>query len=105
MFNNNIIVQVSQEKLYTSKFYYNDTSANRWCHGQATDIAIHAKEILRVRERLSKIYKKHCNKRTLEEIEIAIERDYYMTAEEALKFGLVDRVLEKREVTPSEQLK
>ncbi|CAG8731371.1 1979_t:CDS:2 [Gigaspora margarita] len=67
--------------------------------GQATDIAIHAKEILRVRERLNKIYKKHCNK------QIAVERDYYMTAEEALKFGLVDRVLEKREVTPSEQLK
>ncbi|CAG8723621.1 4374_t:CDS:2, partial [Scutellospora calospora] len=36
--------------------------------GQATDIAIHAKEILRVRERLNKIYKKHCNKHTLEEI-------------------------------------
>ncbi|CAG8465315.1 14845_t:CDS:2 [Racocetra fulgida] len=58
--------------------------------GQATDIAIHAKEILRVRERLNKIYKKHY---------------YYMTAEEALEFGLVDRVLEKREVTPPEPLK
>ncbi|CAG8499179.1 13557_t:CDS:2 [Dentiscutata heterogama] len=73
--------------------------------GQATDIAIHAKEILRVRERLNKIYKKHCNKHTLEEIEIAVDRDYYMTAEEALEFGLVDRVLEKREVIPPEQLK
>ncbi|CAG8474744.1 275_t:CDS:2 [Racocetra persica] len=73
--------------------------------GQATDIAIHAKEILRVRERLNKIYKKHCNKHTMEEIETAVERDYYMTAEEALEFGLVDRVLEKREVTPPEPLK
>ncbi|CAG8607132.1 1701_t:CDS:2 [Cetraspora pellucida] len=64
--------------------------------GQATDIAIHAKEILRVRERLNKIYQKHS---------MAVERDYYMTAEEALEFGLIDRVLEKREVTPSEPLK
>ncbi|CAG8626988.1 8279_t:CDS:2, partial [Acaulospora morrowiae] len=70
--------------------------------GQASDIAIHAKEILRVRERLNKIYQKHTNKHTLDEIEKAVERDHYMTAEEALEFGLIDRVLEKREVKPAE---
>ncbi|CAG8598910.1 9267_t:CDS:2 [Acaulospora colombiana] len=66
--------------------------------GQASDIAIHAREILRVRERLNKIYQKHTNKHTLDEIEKAVERDYFMTAQEALEFGLVDRVLEKREI-------
>ncbi|CAG8538794.1 9883_t:CDS:2 [Diversispora eburnea] len=68
--------------------------------GQASDIAIHAKEILRVRERLNKIYQKHTKKHTLDEI--AVERDYFMTADEAKEFGLVDRVLEKREIKPSE---
>ncbi|RHZ52085.1 hypothetical protein Glove_465g40 [Diversispora epigaea] len=70
--------------------------------GQASDIAIHAKEILRVRESLNKIYQKHTKKHTLDEIEKAVERDYFMTAEEAKEFGLVDRVLEKREVKPPE---
>src|SRR5581483_6286011 len=64
--------------------------------GQASDIAIHAKEILRVRERLNKIYQKHTKKHSLEAIEKAVERDYFMTAEDALEFGLIDKVLEKR---------
>ncbi|KAG0208507.1 hypothetical protein BGX28_000561 [Mortierella sp. GBA30] len=64
--------------------------------GQASDIAIHAREILRVRERLNRIYQKHCNVMDLDAIERAVERDHFMDAEEALKFGLIDRILEKR---------
>ncbi|CAJ0626576.1 945_t:CDS:2 [Entrophospora sp. SA101] len=73
--------------------------------GQATDIAIHAKEILRVREKLNNIYKKHTKKHSLEEIEKAVERDYFMTAEEALGFGLIDKILEKREVKDDKKIK
>ncbi|KAJ8658869.1 ATP-dependent Clp protease proteolytic subunit [Lichtheimia ornata] len=64
--------------------------------GQASDIAIHAREILRVRERLNRIFQKHTGIRDLEAIEKMMERDYFMTAEEAMNFGLVDKVLEKR---------
>ncbi|KAG0001350.1 Protein phosphatase 2C 2 [Entomortierella chlamydospora] len=64
--------------------------------GQASDIAIHAREILRVRERLNRIYQKHCNVKDLDVIERAVERDHFMDAEEALKFGLIDRIMEKR---------
>jgi ATP-dependent Clp protease protease subunit len=67
--------------------------------GTAADIAIHAKEILRTREKLNMIYQRHLTKeRSLEEIEKFMERDYYMDAQEALDFGIVDKVLERREV-------
>ncbi|KAI8149879.1 ATP-dependent Clp protease proteolytic subunit [Fennellomyces sp. T-0311] len=69
--------------------------------GQASDIAIHAREILRVRERLNRIFQKHTGIRDIETIEKMMERDYFMTAEEAKNFGLVDKVLEKR--TPEEK--
>ncbi|KIV99850.1 ATP-dependent Clp endopeptidase, proteolytic subunit ClpP, variant [Verruconis gallopava] len=66
--------------------------------GQASDIAIHAKEILRVRDQLNRIYQKHLTKKhSLEEIEKFMERDYYMGAQEALEFGIVDRILGRRE--------
>ena len=63
--------------------------------GQATDIQIHAKEILSLKERLNKIYSKHTGK-TINEIAEALERDNFMTADEAKKFGLIDSVVEKR---------
>ena len=63
--------------------------------GQATDIQIHAKEILSLKERLNKIYSKHTGK-SVEEISDALERDNFMTAEEAKKFGLIDSVVDKR---------
>ena len=63
--------------------------------GQATDIQIHAKEILSLKERLNKIYSKHTGK-PVEEISKALERDNFMTAEDAKKFGLIDSVVEKR---------
>ncbi|PUU76633.1 Clp protease-domain-containing protein [Tuber borchii] len=65
--------------------------------GQASDIAIHAKEILRVRERLNIIYQKHLTKpHTLEQIEKIMERDLFMGAEEAKEMGLVDEILVAR---------
>jgi ATP-dependent Clp protease protease subunit len=66
-------------------------------HGQASDIAIHAKEILRVREQLNNIYRRHLTKEhSLQEIERVMERDFFMGAEEALEWGIVDRVLDRR---------
>ncbi|KAJ3512735.1 hypothetical protein NLJ89_g3350 [Agrocybe chaxingu] len=91
--------------------------------GQASDIAIHAKEILRIRQLLTSIYQRHCSREGETEaegiarfgksqlhywllashvnlyathVETALERDYYMTAQEALEFGIVDGILEKR---------
>ena len=63
--------------------------------GQATDIEIHAKEILSLKERLNKIYSKH-TKKSETEIKKALERDNFMTAHEAKDFGLIDEVVEKR---------
>lgn len=63
--------------------------------GQATDIDIHAREILRVRERLNQILVKHTS-RTLEQIRENTERDYFMEGSEAVKFGLIDSVIDKR---------
>ncbi len=63
--------------------------------GQATDIEIHAREILRVRERLNQILVKHTG-RTLDQIENDTDRDYFMDGAEAQQFGLIDKVIEKR---------
>lgn len=70
--------------------------------GQATDIALHAKEILRIRAQLTDIYVSHCKtpeedvEKAKERFERSLERDYYMTAEEAIKFGIVDKVVDRR---------
>ena len=63
--------------------------------GQATDIEIHANEVLSLKKRLNEIYSKHTGK-TVEEIKLALERDNFMTAETAKSFGLIDEVVEKR---------
>jgi len=63
--------------------------------GQATDIEIHAREILRVRERLNTIMVKHTG-RTMEQIEQDTDRDYFLDGTEAVSFGLIDTVIEKR---------
>ena len=63
--------------------------------GQATDIEIHAKEILSLKERLNKIYSKH-TKKSVDEVKKALERDKFMTPAEAKAFGLIDEVVEKR---------
>ncbi len=63
--------------------------------GQATDIEIHAKEILRIRERLNQVLVKHTG-RSLDKIQQDTDRDYFMGGEEAKVYGLIDTVLEKR---------
>lgn len=64
--------------------------------GQATDIEIHAREILKTREQLNRILAERTGQ-SLEKIQADTERDYYMSAEEANTYGLIDKVLEKRE--------
>ena len=63
--------------------------------GQATDIEIHAKEVLSLKKRLNEIYSKHTGK-SVEDIKSALERDNFMTADSAKNFGLIDEVVEKR---------
>ena len=65
--------------------------------GQATDIEIHAKEILATRARLNEVYVSHTGQ-TIDKIEAAMERDNFMTPDDALAFGLIDEVVEKRPV-------
>ena len=64
--------------------------------GQATDIEIHANEVMSLKKRLNEIYSKHTNK-SVEEIKPALERDNFMTPEDAKDFGLIDKVVDKRE--------
>tara|TARA_Y100000590_G_scaffold11541_1_gene14127 strand:- start:146 stop:757 length:612 start_codon:yes stop_codon:yes gene_type:complete len=64
--------------------------------GQATDIEIHANEVLSLKKRLNEIYSKHTNK-SVDEVKSALERDNFMTPENAKAFGLIDKVVEKRE--------
>ena len=64
--------------------------------GQATDIEIHANEVLSLKKRLNEIYSKHTGK-SVDEIKSALERDNFMTPEAAKEFGLVDKVVSKRD--------
>ena len=64
--------------------------------GQATDIEIHANEVMSLKKRLNEIYSKHTNK-SVDEIKKALERDNFMTPENAKDFGLIDKVVAKRE--------
>ena len=66
--------------------------------GQATDIEIQAREILSLRSKLNKMYADHCGQ-TLEVIEQSMERDKFLSPDEAKIFGLIDRVVDKREGT------
>ena len=63
--------------------------------GQATDIEIHANEIMQTKKKLNEIYSKHTGQ-NVEKIKEALERDKFMSAEEAKSFGLIDKVVEKR---------
>ena len=63
--------------------------------GQATDIEIHANEVLSLKKRLNEIYSKHTGQ-SVDDIKKALERDNFMTPEDAKKFGLVDQVVDKR---------
>jgi len=70
-------------------------SAARGAQGQATDIEIQAREILRMREEINTIFTHHTGQ-DLEKIRLDTERDFYMTAEQALKYGIIDQIVEKR---------
>ena len=72
--------------------------------GQASDIEIQAREILNLRKRLNQIYVHHTGQE-IEEIERKLERDTYMSAEEAKNFGLIDQVVENRPATAAETAK
>ena len=69
--------------------------------GQATDIMVHAREILSLKKRLNEIYVRHTGQ-PLKKIEEALERDYFLTAEMARDFGVVDKVIEKRLTQPAD---
>ena len=64
--------------------------------GQATDIEIHANEVMSLKKRLNEIYSEHTGK-SVDEIKTALERDNFMTPENAKEFGLIDKVVDKRE--------
>jgi ATP-dependent Clp protease protease subunit len=68
--------------------------------GQATDIMLHAQEILNIKKRLNDIYVKHTGQ-PLKKIEEALERDYFLTAEMGVEWGVVDKVLERRPEDPA----
>jgi ATP-dependent Clp protease, protease subunit len=68
--------------------------------GQATDILLHAQEIQNIKKRLNEIYVKHTGQ-TYQMIEDSLERDRFMTAEQAREFGLVDKVIDKRSEDPT----
>lgn len=63
--------------------------------GQATDIGIQARELLRIRDRINRILAKHTNQ-PLEKIERDTDRDFYMTADEALEYGIIDKIVNSR---------
>ena len=64
--------------------------------GQASDIERHAEDIIKMKRRLNEVYVKH-TKKSYEMIEKTLDRDYFMTAEQARDFGLIDKVLESRD--------
>ena len=64
--------------------------------GQASDVALHAEDIVATKRRLNEIYAKHCG-RTYEEVETTLDRDHFMNAEQAKAWGLVDEIIERRE--------
>jgi ATP-dependent Clp protease protease subunit len=68
--------------------------------GQATDIMLHAQEILNLKKRLNEIYVKHTGQ-PLKKIEDALERDYFLTADMAVEWGVVDKVIQKRPEEPA----
>jgi ATP-dependent Clp protease, protease subunit len=67
--------------------------------GQASDILIHAEEIRQTKHRMIRLYAEHC-RRSYEEVERTLDRDHFMTPEEALQWGLIDRIVTQREVSP-----
>ena len=70
--------------------------------GQASDIALHAQEILDLKKRLNMIYVKHTNQK-ISSVEKALDRDNFMTPEQSLDWGIVDKIIDRREVDASDK--
>ena len=70
--------------------------------GQASDIALHAQEILDLKKRLNMIYVKHTNQK-ISSVEKALDRDNFMTPEQSLDWGIIDKIIDRREIDPSEK--
>ena len=69
--------------------------------GQASDIALHAQEILDLKKRLNMIYVKHTNQK-ISAVEKALDRDNFMTSEQALEWGIIDKIIDRRESEPAD---
>ncbi len=65
--------------------------------GQASDMQIHAEEILKTKQRMTRLYAEHCA-RSYEDFEHAMDRDHFLTAEEAMEWGLIDKIMQVREM-------
>jgi ATP-dependent Clp protease protease subunit len=70
--------------------------------GQASDIALHAKEILELKDRLNRIYVRHCGQ-DIQTVESALDRDNFMTPPQALEWGLIDKIVDKRDAPDGEK--
>ena len=70
--------------------------------GQASDIALHAQEILDLKKRLNMIYVKHTNQK-ISSVEKAVDRDNFMTPEQSLDWGIIDKIIDRRETDPSDK--
>jgi len=70
--------------------------------GQASDIALHAQEILDLKKRLNMIYVKHTNQK-ISAVEKALDRDNFMTPEQSLDWGIIDKIIDRREIDPSDK--
>ena len=71
--------------------------------GQASDIALHAQEILDLKKRLNMIYVKHTNQK-INAVEKALDRDNFMTPEQSLEWGIIDKIIDRRESDPSDKV-
>jgi ATP-dependent Clp protease protease subunit len=70
--------------------------------GQASDIALHAQEILDLKKRLNMIYVKHTNQK-ISAVEKALDRDNFMTPEQSVDWGIIDKIIDRREIDPSDK--
>ena len=70
--------------------------------GQASDIALHAQEILDLKKRLNMIYVKHTNQK-ISSVEKALDRDNFMTPEQSIDWGIIDKIIDRREIDPSDK--
>ena len=78
-----------------AKFLIHQPLISGHLYGPASDLEIHAKDIIKLKEKINRLYAEECNK-TYEEIIKATDRDYWLDADEALKFGLIGKIITKR---------